>query len=106
MFSFNFRGRVPKIRIETSSRVIPVLKTPVSEETSAMQKERIRSAVTRIVHRDRITPPQNVGVGFMSTNQINYVFTFLRATVLGTAAFHPTRATTVWSFYESGVFPL
>jgi hypothetical protein len=105
MFSFNFRGRQPKFRIETPSRVIPVLKTPVSEETSAMQKKLISYAVTRIVHRYGTSPPQIVGVGFMSTSQINYVFTFLRATVLGTAAYHPTRATTLWLFYERGVFP-
>ena len=62
MLRFNFKSRDPKFRIETPSRVIHVLKTPVSEETSAMQRLQIRSATMRCVMRCGISPPQNVGV--------------------------------------------
>jgi hypothetical protein len=58
---FEFKGRDPKIRIETPSRVIHVLKTPVSHEITAMQKIQIRSAVMRVIKRYGTSPPQNVG---------------------------------------------
>ena len=58
---FEFKGRDPKIRIDTPSRVIHVLKTPVSHEITAMQKIQIRSAVMRVIKRYGTSPPQNVG---------------------------------------------
>ena len=105
MLRFNFKSRDPKFRIETPSRVIHVLKTPVSEETSACQKLLIRRAVMRCVHRYGTSPPQDVGVGFTPTSQTNYVVTISCTTVLGTAAYHPTGGTTLFSCHAPGLLP-
>ena len=57
---FDFKGKEPKFRIETPSRVIHVLKTPVSVESSEMEKLQIRSGTMRVVKRLGTTPPPKV----------------------------------------------
>ena len=59
---FEFKGKDPKFRIETPSRVIHSLKTPVSQEISGMQKIQIKSALVRVVKRFGVSPPQKVRV--------------------------------------------
>ena len=59
---FEFKGKDPKFRIETPSRVIHSLKTPVSQEISGLQKIQIKSALIRVVKRFGVSPPQKVRV--------------------------------------------
>ena len=106
MFRFEFKGKEPKFRIETPSKIIHVLKTPVSQETSGMQKVQIRSAIMRIIKRYGTSPPQNVSVGSMpSSRLINDLLILLRTTLLGAVSGRQTRATTLVSPRESGMLP-
>jgi hypothetical protein len=62
---FEFKGKDPKFRIETPSRVIHSLKTPVSQEITGMQKLQIKSAILRVVKRFGTSPPPHVSVLFI-----------------------------------------
>jgi hypothetical protein len=62
---FEFKGKDPKFRIETPSRVIHSLKTPVSQEITGMQKLQIKSAILRVVKRFGTSPPPHVRVPFI-----------------------------------------
>jgi hypothetical protein len=57
---FDFKGKEPKFRIETPSRVIHVLKTAVSVESSELEKIQIRSGMMRVVKRLGTAPPPRV----------------------------------------------
>ena len=57
---FEFKGKDPKFRIETPSRVIHSLKTSVTQEITGMQKQQMQSAVMRVIKRFGTSPPQNV----------------------------------------------
>ena len=59
MFSFDFKGKDPKFRIETPWRVIHKLKTGVSQEITDNQKQAIKSAIVRIIKRSGTSPPRN-----------------------------------------------
>jgi hypothetical protein len=59
---FEFKGRDPKFRIETPSRVIHSLKTSVTQEISGMQKQQMQGAVIRVIKRFGTSPPQNVSI--------------------------------------------
>jgi hypothetical protein len=72
MFRFEFsKGKDPKFRIETPSRVIHKLKTGVTQEITATQKVQVKSAIVRIIKRYGTSPPQNVSVGSMPSSQLN-----------------------------------
>jgi hypothetical protein len=104
VFRFEFKGKEPKFRIETPSKVIHVLKTPVSQETSGMQKVQIRSAIMRIIKRYGTSPPQNVSVVPMPNSRfINVLLIFLRTTLLGTVPDRQTRTATLVSTQQSGM---
>ena len=61
---FEFKGKDPRFRIETPSRVIHSLKTPVSQEITGMQKMQIKSAILRVVKRYGTSPPPHVSFFF------------------------------------------
>jgi len=56
---FEFKGKDPKFRIETPSRVIHSLKTSVTQEISGMQKQQMQGAIIRVIKRFGTSPPQN-----------------------------------------------
>ena len=59
---FEFKGKDPKFRIETPSRVIHSLKTSVTQEITGMQKQQMQGAVIRVIKRFGTSPPQNVRI--------------------------------------------
>jgi hypothetical protein len=59
---FEFKGKDPKFRIETPSRVIHSLKTSVTQEISGMQKQQMQGAIIRVIKRFGTSPPQNVSI--------------------------------------------
>jgi hypothetical protein len=58
MFSFDFKGKEPKFRIETPWRVIHKLKTGVSQEITDNQKQAIKTAIVQIIKRSGTSPPR------------------------------------------------
>jgi len=59
---FEFKGKDPKFRIETPSRVIHSLKTSVTQEITGMQKQQMQGAIIRVIKRFGTSPPQNVRI--------------------------------------------